>query len=56
MIYALILIYLYIIPCIYFYREIMDEEEVMFDLSWVLPVFAWPVLLPFYFFSKQEED
>ena len=56
MIVSLILIYLYIIPCIYFYREIMDDDEVMADLSWVPPVFGWPILLPFYFFHKHEED
>jgi hypothetical protein len=46
MIYALI--FLYIVPAIHFYREASEDPELMEGLQWTVPVFLWPVMLPWY--------
>lgn len=46
MIYALI--FLYIVPAIHFYFEASEEPELMEGLQWIVPVFLWPVALPWY--------
>jgi hypothetical protein len=56
-----LIIYLYIIPAIYFYWEALEEPELVEGLQWMIPVFMWPVLLPWYMisntiFSRHEED
>lgn len=44
MIYALM--FLYIVPAIHFYREALEEPELLEGLQWVIPVFLWPIMLP----------
>lgn len=61
MFYALILIYLYIVPAIYFYWEASEEPELVEGFRWMIPVFLWPVMLPSYMistmiFGRPEED
>ena len=48
MIYALI--FLYIVPAIHFFLEASEEPELMEGLQWTIPVFLWPVALPWYLF------
>jgi hypothetical protein len=49
MIYALI--FLYIVPAIHFYWEASEEPELIEGLRWTIPVFLWPVMLPYYMIS-----
>jgi hypothetical protein len=56
-----LIIYLYIIPAIYFYWEALEEPELVEGFRWMIPVFMWPVLLPWYMiantiFGRHEED
>lgn len=46
MIYAVI--FLYIVPAIHFYFEASEEPELMEGLQWTVPVFLWPIMLPWY--------
>ena len=43
-----IIIFLYIVPAIYFYWEASEEPELIEGLKWTVPVFLWPVMLPWY--------
>jgi hypothetical protein len=61
MIYSLLLIYLYIIPAIYFYWQSTDEPELLEGFQWMVPVFLWPILLPVHMVTtivngEDEED
>lgn len=43
-----LLIFLYIVPAIHFYNEASEEPELMEGLQWTVPVFLWPIMLPWY--------
>jgi hypothetical protein len=43
-----LILFLYIVPAIHFYWEFSEEPALVKGYQWMIPVFLWPIMLPFY--------